>query len=86
MKFQVFDSENLVNDDLAEYQKKVLKKSVKNLLKKYQFNKKLLDIINYSKKKKINIFIFNPEDLKKVPKKYLKVIKVPSGKLQIFHY
>ena len=88
VKFQVFDSENLViaDADLAEYQKKGIKKKIsqKNLLKKYQFNKKkLLDIINYSKKKKINIFFcfFNPEDLKKVPKKYLKVIKVPSGEI-----
>ena len=33
--------------------------------------------------KKINIFFsfFNPEDLKKVPKKCLKVIKVPSGEI-----
>ena len=44
MKFQVFDSENLViaDTDLAEYQKKELKKSVKKLIKKYQFNKKII--------------------------------------------
>ena len=62
VKFQVFDSENLViaDADLAEYHKKGIKKKIsqKNLLKKYQFNKKkLLDIINYSKKKKLIFFL-----------------------------
>jgi sialic acid synthase SpsE len=89
VKFQVFDSENLVKEGtgLAEYQKKGIKKikiTQKNLLKKYQLNKiDLLKIIKYSKLKKINIFFsfFNPEDLDKVPRNLLKIVKIPSGEI-----
>jgi|TARA_B110000114_G_scaffold172007_1_gene198317 N,N'-diacetyllegionaminate synthase len=88
-KFQVFSANTLATKKatLANYQKKNIKNkkiNQKQLLEIYQLDKKdVIEIIKYCNKKKIKplFSVFSPEDLTKVPKNYLKTIKVPSGEV-----
>ncbi len=85
VKFQMFNSENLVirNANKARYQNKNDKsKSQYEMLKKYQLSENnLIKLKNYSKKKKINFLVtpFDNESLDLIIKMKLDYIKISSG-------
>ena len=86
VKFQAYKSNEIVlkNCDLANYQKKLRFKNQFDMLKKYELSEKqLIDLNNFSKKKKID-FMLSVFDIssfefdQKIKNKYL---KIPSGEI-----
>lgn len=88
IKFQLFSADNIStkNSLKANYAKKNYNNKISNyqMLKKFEFNLKEFDTLKkYCKKNNINFLLspFSIEDVKKINKLNLKIIKIPSGEI-----
>jgi N,N'-diacetyllegionaminate synthase len=93
IKFQLFSASEIAtkNSSKALYAKQNYNKNIShfNMLKKFEFSfQEFVMLKNYCKKNKIKFLLspFSIEDIKKIKKLNLKVVKLPSGEINNLPY